>query len=187
MVAAGRDICHFSSRKLILPKDNDMRKISCCQPSSYIVCIVGKKECIGINSVERKMTFISKFFQPKAIFFSISAPKCTPDICIEGHIQIFSAVQSQNFIRTLKAVVNKETKVRSLAAEKRTPPEMVAAQCLGFPLFPWQSTGHAKQADQNCRGASGGRKTHHHNVCQVEGGRETQRSAVLFTYTTFTF
>lgn len=77
MVAAGRDICHFSSRKLILPKDNDMRKISCCQPSSYIVCIVGKKECIGINSVERKMTFISNFFQPKAIFF-LFQPQSAP-------------------------------------------------------------------------------------------------------------
>lgn len=101
----------------------------------------------------------------------------------------------------MKAIANKEAKVRRLTTEKRAPPQMVIAHFPGLALFPqyfstlvlsfiptYFGTGHPNQADQNCRGASGDRKTHNNNnIQQVEGSRETQRTAVLFMYTTSPF
>lgn len=68
----------------------------------------------------------------------------------------------------LTITAKKETTVRKLTTEKRTPPEVVIANFLEFPLFSQQKIGHPKHADQNFSRDSGYRKVHTNNVWQQE-------------------
>lgn len=74
----------------------------------------------------------------------------------------------------LTAMANKETTVRNLTMEKKTPPEMVIAHFLHFPLFSQRNIGYPKYADQNFSRASGYGEGRTNNLCQMDGNRKIQ-------------
>lgn len=87
----------------------------------------------------------------------------------------------------LTVTAKKETTVRKLTPEKRIPPAVVIAHFLDFPLVSQQNIGHPKHAGQNFSRASGYRKVHTNNACQVDGTRKIQWATIAFMHVIVTF